>query len=85
MLHALGYLLPPLLLLAALLRARRYPGERSLLAAIERRRGRRGQISTTEQTIVRRPRPRASLPRGGRLIASSLAVRPPPDRTAVPT
>jgi hypothetical protein len=73
-LHALLYLLPALLLVTPLL-VRRYPGERALIA-----------LRRVER--ARWPRPRASVPthrrvvlvavRGGRLIGSSLAVRPPP-------
>jgi hypothetical protein len=65
----------PAIALAVVLLARRYPGERVLLAL---GRGR----------TARWPRPRSHLPcrarlvvmvvRGGRLIGSSLAVRPPP-------
>jgi hypothetical protein len=67
--------LAPAILLAIPLLARRYPGERALIAL---RRVERG----------RWPRPRSSVPagrlvvlavvRGGQLIGSSLAVRPPP-------
>jgi hypothetical protein len=76
-LHALLCLLPALALAMPLL-ARRYPGERVLLAL-----GREAQPA-------RWPRPRSCAParararavsrivRGGRLIGSSLAVRPPP-------
>jgi hypothetical protein len=74
-LHAILYLLPALMLALPLL-ARRYPGERALIAL---RRAERG---------VRWARPRSSSParrrvvhflvRGGRLIGRSLAVRPPP-------
>jgi hypothetical protein len=75
-LSGLLYLLPALTLALVLL-ARRYPGERTLLAL--RRRPPR----------VRWPRPRSNAPlappvvvlliaRGGLLIARSLAVRPPP-------
>jgi len=74
---ALAYLLPALLLLLAL-GARRYPGERALLALIVRGRHRRAHVDA-----LRRARPRALLPRGGRLIATSLAVRPPPPFRAV--
>jgi hypothetical protein len=73
-LHAILYLLPAFVLALPLL-ARRYPGERSLIAL--RRVGR-----------VRWARPRSSVParrrvvlvlvRGGRLLGRSLAVRPPP-------
>jgi hypothetical protein len=70
-----AYLLPPVLLLGALAR-RRYPGERMLLAFVvrKRRRLRPGRSPAPG----RRSRPRVLVPRGGRLIASSLAVRPPP-------
>jgi hypothetical protein len=79
LLDALAYLLPPLLLLLALV-ARRYPGERALLALIAgRRRPVRGR---TDAPAAARIRPRATVPRGGALIASSLAVRPPPARLA---
>ncbi|HTZ86451.1 MAG TPA: hypothetical protein VMB05_07270 [Solirubrobacteraceae bacterium] len=75
MLHALLCLLP-IAAIAVPLLARRYPGERILLAF--RRPERR-----------RFPRPRSSAPlswrrvpvlaaRGGELLARSLAVRPPP-------
>jgi len=67
----LAYLLPALLLIGVLL-VFRYPGERRLLAAVQTRRRRRAD------SVVHDPRPRALLARGGRLIASSLAVRPPP-------
>jgi hypothetical protein len=73
-LHAILCLLPALVLPAVLL-ARRYPGERLLIALAPKRRR-------------RWPRPRSSAgPRrrvlltavhGGLLIARSLAVRPPP-------
>ncbi|HEX4563369.1 MAG TPA: hypothetical protein VH115_02845 [Solirubrobacteraceae bacterium] len=72
--HALLYLLPALLLLIAL-RARRYPGERSLLALIARRRPRR-RIAIFARRY--RPAPRATLARGGALLGEALAVRPPP-------
>jgi hypothetical protein len=74
-LTGLLYLLPALALALVLL-ARRYPGERALLALRRRR------------PPVRWPHPRSSAPlgrrvlfataRGGLLIARSLAVRPPP-------
>jgi hypothetical protein len=73
------FLLPALSLAIALL-ARRYPGERRLLALRRR------------ESHARWPRPRSSLSvrahiplsfaRGGLLIARSLAVRPPPVRHA---
>lgn len=74
--HALAYLLPALLLLLALA-ARRYPGEGSLLAVIAKRRA-RSTPHGPAAARVRRPCPRALVPRGGRLLACSLAVRPPP-------
>lgn len=80
LLHGLAYLLPPLLLLLALA-MRRYPGERALLAVIKGSRTRR--LDTAAEPIPRQLRRRAALPRGGRLIATSLAVRPPPARAAV--
>jgi hypothetical protein len=72
---ALLYLLPPLLLLLALA-MRRYPGERALLALMgrSRYRGRHPRVDGARPRL----RPRVVVPRGGRLIASSLAVRPPP-------
>jgi hypothetical protein len=73
--EAMLYLLPPLLLLAALA-ARRYPGERALLALMRHKRRRPRWIDAGD--ITRQSRPRALLPRGGALIAFALAVRPPP-------
>jgi hypothetical protein len=74
-LTAVAYLLPALALLA-ILAFRRYPGARALIATIERRR--RGRFRSEPRTPAPRPEPRALLPRGGRLIATALAVRPPP-------
>ncbi len=70
------YLLPPLLLAGAVLLGR-YPGERALLALATRRArppDRRQAVASTAPAPLARP----PLPRGGRLIASFLAVRPPP-------
>jgi hypothetical protein len=68
------YLLPALALAGPLL-LRRYPGERRLLALIAgRSKPRRRPGARTTSTA----RPRALVPRGGLLIACSLAVRPPP-------
>lgn len=74
MLQAILCLLPALLLAIPLL-ARRYPGERALIAL-------------RQESRVRWPRPRSSAvtrsevllvaAHGGLLIARSLAVRPPP-------
>jgi hypothetical protein len=72
---ALAYLLPALLGLAALT-MRRYPGERALLRLARGRRVRRRRQHRRSPLAQRRRR--ALVPRGGRLIACSLAVRPPP-------
>jgi len=65
----------PALALAVVLFARRYPGERLLLAAGTRRRTRR--LRPARVLVPLRPT-LARVPRGGLLIASELAVRPPP-------
>jgi hypothetical protein len=65
----------PALALAAVLLARRYPGERLLLAATTRRRGRRRRAALALPPL----RPLLlRVPRGGLLMAAQLAVRPPP-------
>ena len=67
----------PALALALLLALRRYPGERRLTAIAARRRGvlprapRRVRGRALRQRVAMRPR-------GGVLIALSLATRPPP-------
>ena len=74
--------LSPAIVLLALLRTGHYVGEEQLdrlCAAWQQRlprraRGARGPLA---------PRPRALMPRGGGLVATSLAVRPPPLLTAV--
>ncbi len=75
----MAYLLPALLLLLVLL-TRRYPGERALLARAD------GSHLRTRRHIVEAgacsPRPTTVPPRGGLLIAASLAVRPPPSPSA---
>ena len=71
---ALLYLVPALLLVTLLV-LRRYPGERRLVAAVEARRARRAAHTIPAPPRVLR---RARVPRGGLLIASALAVRPPP-------
>jgi hypothetical protein len=71
---ALLYMVPSLLLVALLL-LRRYPGEHRLVAAAEARRPRTARRTLLAATNTR---PRARVPRGGLLIASALAVRPPP-------
>jgi hypothetical protein len=65
----------PLFLLAVPLLAGRYVGEERLGALRTRIAGRRRRPTPARP---RAPRPVALLPRGGRLIAESLAVRPPP-------
>jgi len=72
---AVAYLLPPLLLLAALA-MRRYPGDRALLALMVR--ARRSPRQSRRASRLARSRRRVVLPRGGGLIAFSLAMRPPP-------
>jgi hypothetical protein len=79
-LDAAPYLLPALLLLGVLA-ARRYPGERVLVSLLSGPRRRRPEGPAPVAPPVRSPR--ALLPRGGRLLGSSLAVRPPPRRSAV--
>ena len=83
LLTALAYLIPALALLAVL-SFRRYPGEHALLAAIEKRRDRRRRVPI-RPTGGDRVRPRVLVPRGGRLIACSLAVRPPPAARLAPS
>jgi hypothetical protein len=80
MIEALAYLLPTLLLLVVPA-TRSYPGERALLALIERKR--RPRHRGAAGLIGRQPRLPALLPRGGCLIAASLAERPPPALAAV--
>lgn len=76
----LAYLSPALLLLLVLA-ARRYPGERALMALMDGRRGPRRHGHDEDNAYPRRSR--AVVPRGGLLIATSLAVRPPPAHRAV--
>jgi hypothetical protein len=73
-LQALLYLVPVLVLALPLL-ARRYPGERRLVALACASHGPRPPARARVNPCVRS---RAAVPRGGLLIASSLAVRPPP-------
>jgi hypothetical protein len=72
--HDLLCLAPALLLLATLF-ARRYPGERLLLALADRRRRRRPRRAGTGAPTSARS---AEVPRGGLLMGFALAVRPPP-------
>jgi hypothetical protein len=76
----LAHVLPALLLLVALV-MRRYPGEPALLALMARARGKRRRAPIA--VAPPRSRPRVAVPRGGCLIASSLAVRPPPAPVAL--
>jgi hypothetical protein len=70
------FLAPAMVLLASLLTGR-YVGETGLdrlVAAVRRRAPSRAPA----QHRARPARPRALMPRGGNLVATSLAVRPPP-------
>jgi hypothetical protein len=75
------FLSPAIVLVAALLNGR-YVGEERLrrLAAAFRPNRRRRPRAAPEPRV---PRHRALMPRGGSLVATSLAVRPPPRRLAV--
>jgi hypothetical protein len=70
------FLAPWVVVLAPLL-AGRYLGERSLLRLARAARHRPPARRLSTRPAARRPSVRG-LPRGGRLIACSLAVRPPP-------
>lgn len=72
-LAGLLYLAPALLIAAALLRGR-YPGERTLTAALARSRRRLRPARRRGRAHSRRTTP----PRGGRLVAARLAGRAPP-------
>jgi len=76
------FLSPAIVLLASLLTGR-YVGEDRLrrLAAAYRPRARRSAARTP--ATVPLPLRRALMPRGGSLVATSLAVRPPPLHLAV--
>jgi hypothetical protein len=70
------FLSPAIVLLASLL-AGHYPGEENLeRLATAFRMGRPKRARAARSPLPRRPR--AVMPRGGRLVATSLAVRPPP-------
>lgn len=68
------HVLPLLVLLLPLLGGR-YVGEERLILFVRSRAARRPVRAARMQ---RPPHPSFSFPRGGRLIATSLAVRPPP-------
>jgi hypothetical protein len=75
------FLSPAIVLLASLLSGR-YVGEdrlRRLAAAFRPRRRRRPRAAPASRLLRRR----ALMPRGGSLVATSLAVRPPPHLLAV--
>jgi hypothetical protein len=65
----------PALVLPLLIVVRGYPGERILAAMSGARNGRRRPASSSAPRSVAT---RACVPRGGLLLARSLAVRPPP-------
>jgi hypothetical protein len=72
-------LLAPMLALLCALLLGRYPGERALRRRLVRSRGPRGP-----KALARTPRrpARSRLPRGGALLAHSLAGRAPPSGSA---
>jgi hypothetical protein len=72
---ALAYLAPALLILLPLIGGR-YPGDEALARAATRQI--RPRRPPSAPTSVARRRPRAVLPRGGRLVAAALAGRGPP-------
>lgn len=74
--EGLVYLLPPLAL-AATFALGRYPGERALVA-LAAGRARSGRRRGRARPAAPAPVARRCVPRGGLLIAASLAVRPPP-------
>jgi len=73
--------LAPALILVAVLLARRYPGERLIV----RLAGSPTRVRGRARARVVKPRTRIAVlvPRGGLLLARSLAVRPPPAMTLV--
>lgn len=68
--------LAPVLLLACSLLAGRYPGERALAALRPRTRPQRHTRHAAAPDS--RPRSARPLPRGGCLVSSAIASRPPP-------
>jgi hypothetical protein len=79
MLHALLCLLP-IAAIALPLLARRYPGERLLLAA---QRSERRRLPQPRRVAVSRARTLVVAAHGRELIGRSLAVRPPPPALAL--
>jgi hypothetical protein len=78
---AVAYLSPALLILLPLLGGR-YPGDEAL-ARVTRRRARPVRRPPRAALPLRRHRPSALLPRGGRLVATALAGRGPPALLAI--
>jgi hypothetical protein len=74
------FLAPAIVLLASLLTGRYVGEERLRRLAAAFRPNRRRRLPTAAARIAR---PRALMPRGGRLVGASLAVRPPPRLSAV--
>jgi hypothetical protein len=73
-------MLAPALLLAATLGTGRYVGE-DAIARVRRTRSPRRRVVTAPATVPEPQRvPRRITPRGGLLLAASLATRPPPAR-----
>jgi hypothetical protein len=79
---AVAYLAPALLILLPLLSGR-YPGDEALVRVAGRRS--RPARRPPQAPPVRRRRAGALLPRGGRLVAASLAGRGPPPLLATRT
>ncbi|MFI5008851.1 MAG: hypothetical protein ACHQDY_01095 [Solirubrobacterales bacterium] len=79
MFHAILCLLPALALTLPLL-ARRYPGERVLLAL---RAERRSQWPRPRSSALDARRTHVTVVRGGLLLGRALAVRPPPASLSV--
>jgi hypothetical protein len=73
---ALAYLAPALLILLPLISGR-YPGDEALVR-VAARRSRPARRPRQAPPPRRRRRPETLLPRGGRLVAASLAGRGPP-------
>lgn len=76
MIDVLLLLVPALALLCALLTGT-YPGERAIATLAARRPAVRK--APRRAVRARSAQPVAQLPRGGRLVASAIAARPPPD------
>jgi hypothetical protein len=68
----------PVLVLLAPLLAGRYLGERQIERLAAARVPRAHPVARPRRTSIAPRAPRVLLPRGGRLLATSLAVRPPP-------